>query len=67
VEKSTIKSDPEVISNFMDSFTSANTSRYLNSKFTEIAQRIYQESIRHRKEQQGKDLPAEPPRTMLGA
>ena len=49
IEKTIIKSDPNVIGNFMDSFTSANTSKFLNNKLTEIADRIYTESVEHRK------------------
>ena len=47
--KTTTKSDNDVIGNFMDSFTSVNTSRYINTKMTEINQRIYEESILNRK------------------
>lgn len=34
IKKSTVKSDENVIGKLMDSFTSANTSKYLNSKFS---------------------------------
>ena len=50
----------------MDSFTSQNSSKFLNLKMTEISQRIYQESIEHRKNFQGKVLQDEAPETMLG-
>ena len=66
IRKTTTKSDEDVIGNFMDSFTSVNTSRYINTKMTEINQRVYSESILNRKQLKGKELGEEAPETMLG-
>lgn len=48
IEKNTIKSDPKVLGASLDSFTSANTSKFMNTKFSEIAERIYRESVSNR-------------------
>ena len=50
ISKSTTKSDPNVIGNIMDTFTSAKSAKFVNKKLTEIANRIYEESVKNRKE-----------------
>jgi hypothetical protein len=50
----------------MDSFTSPNTAKYLNTKISEIAERIYKESIALRQQRKEITLDALAPQTMLG-
>ena len=56
MEKSIAKSDPHVIGRAMDSYTTVNSSKYINKKMTEISSRIYEESILNRKQIKGKEL-----------
>jgi hypothetical protein len=48
IVKTSVKSDENLSGVNLDSFTSANTSKYLNQKFTEINERLYQEAINNR-------------------
>jgi aryl carrier-like protein len=67
ITKVTTKSQENLIGAGLDSFTSANTSKYLNQKLTEINQRLHEFSVLNRQAKNDSfALDPTPPSTMLG-